>query len=146
MMIHIPLFLRQSRSLWRTCCNTTETTCAAAACKYVSKILCKSQKVLHIPKCSTTRALDLCYHVVSMSNNNLQWTLQTYCMQKIDFSPHCIKFFVTKRCLETKHSLLYMFDCCQTTVPKIKIAFICPIVAVQDLMCQVKCHWWKSPA
>jgi len=69
MMIHIPLFLCQSRSLWRTCCNTTETTCAAAARKYVSKILCKSQRVLHIPKCSTTRALDLCYHVVSMSNN-----------------------------------------------------------------------------
>jgi len=64
MMIHIPLFLRQSRSLWRTCCNTTETTFAAAARKYVSKIQCKSQRAQHIPKCSTTRALDFCYRDV----------------------------------------------------------------------------------
>ncbi len=108
MMIHIPLSLSQSSSLWRTCGNTTETTCAAAARKYVSKILCKSQRALHIPKCSTTRALDFCDHVVSMSNNIFAMDVASILHAEDRFFSALHKIlFVTKWCLETKHSLLY---------------------------------------
>ena len=50
MMIYIPVCLSQSRSLWRTSGNTTATTCAADAHKYIAKILCKPQRAQHTPK------------------------------------------------------------------------------------------------
>jgi hypothetical protein len=101
-------FLLQSISLWRNSGHTTETTCAAAARKYVSKILCESQRAQHIQQCSTTRALDFCYRVVSMSNNIIAMDVANILHAEDRFFSALHKIlFVTKRCLETKHSLLY---------------------------------------
>ena len=95
----------------------------------------------HTPKMFTHMNLVLCHHVVSISNNiasmtffiqksqqttiQLRWTFQTYRMQKHWFFCSAQNVcFVIKWSLERTHSLLCctMFDCCQTTLPKIKIA------------------------
>jgi hypothetical protein len=43
--------------------------------------------------------------------------------------------FVTRRCLEQNTPCCTMFDCCQTTVPKHKNCFLCPITAIQIVDC-----------
>ena len=59
-------------------------------------------------KCSTTRALDFCYNVVSMSNNIFAMDLANILHAEDRFFSVLHKnSFVTRRCLETKHSLLY---------------------------------------
>jgi hypothetical protein len=77
-------------------CKTTATTCAADARKYISKILCKPQRAQHTPKCSTTRALDFCHHVVCMSNNTFVMNITNILHAEDRFFLHCAKFFVNQ--------------------------------------------------
>ena len=143
MIKHIPSFFISKQMTLKNQlqyhCNYLHSSCSHIASRREHSTPQKSQ-----PQESQL----LCHCVVSMSNNTasmtffwiqksqqattrLRWTLQTFCTQKHRFFCSAqILFLQPNDVWKQNTPCCMMFGCHQTTVPKIKIAYICPIVGM----------------